>query len=72
MVDDFEDYRSLNIGVFSRWGQHPVRKIPFDHLAESDLIVVFISGRDIAEILIKAGYNTKDVVEQYLQTEFPT
>ena len=34
--------------------------------------IIFISGRDIADILIKAGYNSLEQVESLLRSEFPT
>lgn len=48
-----------------------VHKQAYQEVREDRHPIVFISGRDIAEILIKAGYNTKAAVDRYLQTEFP-
>ncbi|MDC1207997.1 restriction endonuclease [Litorivicinus sp.] len=48
-----------------------VHKQAYQEVREDRHPIVFISGRDIAEILIRAGYNTKAAVDQYLQTEFP-
>ena len=33
--------------------------------------IIFISGRDIAEILIVNGYNSSELVEQFLKSQFP-
>jgi len=33
--------------------------------------VIFICGKDIAEILISKGYNTQEIVQQMLNDEFP-
>lgn len=48
-----------------------VHKQAYQEVREDRHPIVFISGRDIAEILIKAGYNTKAAVDRYLETEFP-
>ena len=48
-----------------------VHRQAYQEVREDRHPIVFISGRDIAEILIKAGYNTKAAVDRYLQTEFP-
>ena len=33
--------------------------------------VVFICGKDIAEILVSKGFNTPEMVQQMLENEFP-
>jgi len=33
--------------------------------------IIFIAGKDIVEILITSGYNTRDILQNFLKTEFP-
>ena len=33
--------------------------------------IIFFSGKDIAEILIKSGLNTPELVNSFLEAEFP-
>jgi hypothetical protein len=48
-----------------------VHKQAYQEVREDRHPIVFISGRDIADILIGAGYNTQEAVARFLQTEFP-
>jgi hypothetical protein len=48
-----------------------VHKQAYKEVREDKHPVIFISGGDIAEILIKAGFNTKSRVLDYLQSECP-
>jgi hypothetical protein len=48
-----------------------VHKQAYQEVREDRHPIIFICGRDIAEILIKAGYNTADAVTEFLQNEFP-
>ncbi|RLA46930.1 MAG: hypothetical protein DRR42_17970 [Gammaproteobacteria bacterium] len=34
--------------------------------------IIFVSGRDIADTLIRAGFNTPQAVRTFLEMEFPT
>jgi len=47
-----------------------VHKQAYQEVREDRHPIVFITGRDIAEILIKSGYNTAETVTQFLNTEF--
>lgn len=47
-----------------------VHKQAYQEVREDRHPIVFITGRDIAEILINAGYNTVDTVTQFLNAEF--
>lgn len=42
----------------------------YEEVREDRHPIVFISGRDIAEILIRNGYNTSEKVESFLKDEF--
>jgi len=48
-----------------------VSKQAYQEVREDRHPIVFISGKDITEILIKAGYNTKELVTEFLNSEFP-
>lgn len=48
-----------------------VHKQAYQEVREDRHPIIFISGKDISEILIKAGYNTKDSVNEFLNSEFP-
>ncbi len=47
-----------------------VHKQAYQEVREDRHPIVFISGRDIADILIGAGYNTREAVTQFLHSEF--
>lgn len=47
-----------------------VSKQAYQEVREDRHPIIFIAGRDIAEILIKSGYNTKDSVNEFLNSEF--
>jgi len=47
-----------------------VHKQAYQEVREDRHPIVFITGRDIAEILIKSGYNTVEAVTQFLNAEF--
>ncbi len=47
-----------------------VHKQAYQEVREDRHPIIFICGRDIAEILIKAGYNTAEAVTEFLQSEF--
>jgi hypothetical protein len=47
-----------------------VHKQAYQEVREDRHPIVFITGRDIAEILIKSGYNTVETVTQFLNAEF--
>ena len=49
-----------------------VHKQAYQEVREDRHPIIFISGRDIAEILIRAGFNTPQAVATFLGTEFPT
>lgn len=69
---DWPDTLDLNTGQFGVLvATSVVHKQAYQEVREDRHPIVFISGRDIAEILIKAGYNTKAAVDRYLETEFP-
>jgi hypothetical protein len=43
----------------------------YEEVREDRHPIIFISGRDIAEILIKQGYNSEPRVREFLNSEFP-
>lgn len=47
-----------------------VARQAYEEVREDRHPIIFISGRDIAEILIKIGFNTKEKVETLLKNEF--
>lgn len=47
-----------------------VSKQAYQEVREDRHPIIFISGRDIAEIMIKAGYNTQNSVNEFLNSEF--
>ena len=47
-----------------------VHKQAYQEVREDRHPIVFITGRDIPEILIKSGYNTVETVTQFLNAEF--
>lgn len=47
-----------------------VARQAYEEVREDRHPIIFISGRDIAEILIKNGFNTKERVETLLKNEF--
>lgn len=47
-----------------------VRRQAYQEVREDRHPIIFISGKDIAEILIKAGYNTQKSVNDFLNSEF--
>lgn len=47
-----------------------VARQAYEEVREDRHPIIFISGRDIAEILIKNGFNTKEKVESLLRNEF--
>ena len=47
-----------------------VHKQAYQEVREDRHPVVFICGRDISEILIRAGFNTQEAVGQFLRNEF--
>jgi len=47
-----------------------VHKQAYQEVREDCHPIVFISGSDIADIPIGAGYDTQDAVARFLQTEF--
>ena len=47
-----------------------VHKQAYQEVREDRHPIVFITGRDIAEIMINAGYNTVETVTQFLNAEF--
>lgn len=49
-----------------------VHKQAYEEVREDKHPIIFISGKDIAEILIASGYNTLEVVKGFLSNEFPT
>jgi restriction endonuclease Mrr len=49
-----------------------VHKQAYQEAREDRHPIIFISGRDIADILIRAGFNTPQSVETFLKAEFPT
>lgn len=49
-----------------------VHKQAYQEVREDRHPIIFISGRDIAEILIRAGFNTTQAVTTFLEIEFPT
>jgi hypothetical protein len=49
-----------------------VHKQAYEEVREDKHPIIFISGKDIAEILIASGYNTPEAVKQFLDNEFPT
>lgn len=48
-----------------------VGKQAYEEVREDGHPIVFISGKDIADILVDNGYASKQAVLAYLQTEFP-
>ena len=48
-----------------------VHKQAYQEVREDRHPIIFISGRDITEILIGAGLNTPTTVTEFLETEFP-
>jgi len=48
-----------------------VHKQAYQEVREDRHPIVFICGKDIAEILIHAGYNTTESVQDFLKNEFP-
>lgn len=48
-----------------------VHKQAYQEVREDRHPIIFICGKDITEILIKAGYNTPESVNEFLQSEFP-
>lgn len=42
----------------------------YEEVREDRHPIIFFSGRDIAEILMKNGFNTPELVENLLQAEF--
>ena len=49
-----------------------VHKQAYQEVREDRHPIIFISGRDIAEILVRAGFNTPQAVTTFLEIEFPT
>ena len=47
-----------------------VHKQAYQELREDGHPIIFITGRDIAETMIKAGFNTVDTAAQFLNAEF--
>ena len=47
-----------------------VSKQAYEEVREDRHTIIFISGRDITEILIKNGYNSRSKVESLLNNEF--
>ncbi len=47
-----------------------VHKQAYQEVREDRHPIIFITGRDIAEVMINAGYNTVETVTHYLNTEF--
>ncbi|MFH1981298.1 MAG: restriction endonuclease [Pseudomonadota bacterium] len=43
----------------------------YQEVREDKHPIVFISGKDIAEILITSGYNSKQILQNFLEAEFP-
>jgi len=48
-----------------------VHKQAYQEVREDRHPIIFICGKDIAEILISSGMNTRSAVVSFLQTEFP-
>lgn len=48
-----------------------VARQAYQEIREDKHPIVLICGRDISNILIKAGYNTPDILQRFLQSEFP-
>jgi hypothetical protein len=48
-----------------------VHKQAYQEVREDRHPIIFICGKDIAEILISSGMNTQNAVTNFLQTEFP-
>lgn len=48
-----------------------VHKQAYQEVREDRHPIIFISGKDIADILIGAGFNTPESVKAFLRTEFP-
>jgi hypothetical protein len=43
----------------------------YDEVREDNHPIIFIAGKDIAEILIQNGHNSQDSVREWLSAEFP-
>lgn len=48
-----------------------IAKQAYEEVRDDRHPVIFISGKDIAEILIDKGFNTPEVVNNLLKDEFP-
>jgi len=48
-----------------------VARQAYQEVREDRHPIIFIVGRDIAEILISNGYNTRELVRTFLESEFP-
>jgi hypothetical protein len=43
----------------------------YQEVREDKHTIIFISGKDIAEILITSGYNSRQILQAFLKAEFP-
>jgi len=61
-------YRQFGLFVTTSY----VAEQTYKEIVEDLHPVIIITGRDVANILIRAGYNTEDSVHQWLEVSFPS